>query len=305
VSVSELSAAPETQPAAPLPWTTWSLCAVVLAIAIGIQLDGEQAAVRWGWRPALDVWSGKSWALVTSSLVHVELLHLVFNLYWLWVLGRSVERVLGPVRLAGLVLASALVSSAGQLAWGDETGIGFSGVGYALFGFAWVLSSHRRDLGIEVSRQTVRLFGIWLLFGMFATYAGLVNFGNAAHLIGGMFGICAGFTFIDRWRRAALTGIGALLMSAALVSVWAPWSPTWNAARAFSAYHRGDYRSAADWLDRSLRRGGNAAWIAETKAIVHWRAGERNEAQADIDALRRIDAKRAERFERKLHGEGK
>src|SRR5712664_3926800 len=211
---------------------TWSLCAVVLAIAIGIQLDGgDEAAIRWGWQPAIDLWRGNSWALVTSSLVHVALLHLAFNLYWLWVLGRSVERVLGPLRLAGLVLASALVSSAGQLAWSDETGIGFSGVGYALFGFAWVLSLHRRDLGIEVSRQTVRLFGIWLLFGIFATYARLVNFGNAAHLIGGIFGICAGLTFIDRWRRAALTGIGALLMLAALVSVWAPWSPTWNAAR--------------------------------------------------------------------------
>ena len=166
-------------------------------------------------------------------------------------------------------------------------------------------SRYRRDLGIEVSRQTVRLFGVWLLFGMFATYAGLVNFGNAAHLIGGMFGICAGFTFVDRWRRAALIGIGALLMSAALVSVWAPWSPTWNAARALSAYHRADYRSAADWLDRSLRRGANAAWIAETKAMVHWQAGEREEARADIDALRRIDASRAERFERQLHGEEK
>jgi len=138
------------------------------------------------------------------------------------VLGRSVERVLGPLRLAGLVLASALVSSAGQLAWSDETGIGFSGVGYALFGLAWV-----------------------------------------------------------------------------------PWSPTWNAARALSAYHRADYRSAADWLDRSLRRGANAAWIAETKAMVHWQAGEREEARADIDALRGIDARRAERFERQLHGEEK
>ena len=298
--MSELSAAPETDSAAPLPWMTWSLCAVVLAIAIGIQLDGgDEAAIRWGWQPAIDLWRGNSWALVTSSLVHVALLHLAFNLYWLWVLGRSVERVLGPLRLAGLVLASALVSSAGQLAWSDETGIGFSGVGYALFGFAWVLSLHRRDLGIEVSRQTVRLFGI------FATYARLVNFGNAAHLIGGIFGICAGLTFIDRWRRAALTGIGALLMLAALVSVWAPWSPTWNAARALSAYHRGDYRSAADWLDRSLRRGADVAWIAETKAMIHWQAGERNEARSDIDALRRIDAKRAERFERQIHGEEK
>ena len=121
----------------------------------------------------------------------------------------------------------------------------------------------------------------------------------------GFFGICAGLTFIDRWRRAALTGIGALLMLAALVSVWARWSPTWNAARALSAYHRGDYRSAADWLDRSLRRGADVAWIAETKAMVHWQAGERNEARSDIDALRRIDARRAERFERQIHGEEK
>src|SRR5262249_30947401 len=228
--VSELSVAPETPAARPRPWMTWSLLAVVLAIAVAIQLDGsEKAAIRWGWQPAFEVWRGKPWALLTSPLVHVELWHLAFNLYWLWILGRPVEGVLGPLRMAGFVLASALVSSAAQLAWSDQTGIGLSGVGYALFGLAWILSTRRPDLGIQVSRQTVRLFGIWFLFGVFATHLGLVNFGNAAHLFGAIFGMGAGFAFVERWKRAALAGLGTLLTAAALVSVLAPWSPTWNA----------------------------------------------------------------------------
>jgi len=284
---------------------TWSLLAVVLAIAVAIQLDGsEKAAIRWGWQPAFEVWRGKPWALLTSPLVHVELWHLVFNLYWLWILGRPVEGVLGPLRMAGFVLASALVSSAAQLAWSDQTGIGLSGVGYALFGLAWILSTRRPDLGIQVSRQTVRLFGIWFLFGVFATHLGLVNFGNAAHLFGAIFGMGAGFAFVERWKRAALAGLGTLLTAAALVSVLAPWSPTWNAARAVTAYRRGNYASALSYLDRCLRRGGDPVWIAETKATVHWQAGERDRAREDIDALRRIDAKRAEKLERQIEGRG-
>jgi len=55
--------------------------------------------------------------------------------------------------------------------------------------------------------------------------------------------------------------------------------------------------------DCSLRRGGDPAWIAETKAMVHRQAGAKDEVRADLDVLRRIDPKRAEVFERQIQGE--
>jgi GlpG protein len=235
--------------------------------------------------------------------VHVNALHLGFNIYGLWILARPLEAVLGRLRLGAFLVASAFVSSAAQLAVSDDTGVGASGVGFALFGLAWILSLHRPDLGIRMPRQTVQAFAAWLLFGIFATRLRLVNFGNTAHFFGALFGICAGFAFTERWNRNAVTGVRASVAWAFIIAYVAPWSPSWNEARAKIAYRRGDYASAIEWLDRSLQHGGEPAWIMETKTMVHWQAGAKDEFRADLEVLRKIDAKRADAFERQIRGE--
>jgi GlpG protein len=276
---------------------TWTLCAVVIVIWAMIQFQGgHRAADYWGWQPATEIWQGKPWALLTSALVHVELWHVAFNVYWLWVLGRPLEQALGPGRLLAFTAAAAFVSSAAQLAVGGETGIGFSGAGYAWFGFAWIASMHRPDLGIRIDRNIARAFAVWLLVGIFGTYLGLFNFGNAAHVSGGIFGVCAGFALVARWKVAARCAMGALLSLAALICVWAPWSGRWHVARASSAYYAGDYARAVESLDRSARHGEDPAWVAETKARIHRQTGQTREFQADVEALRALDAKRADRF---------
>jgi rhomboid protease GluP len=68
----------------------------------------------------------------------VEIWHLGFNLYWLVILGRDLEQALGRWKLVALFVCAAFVSSAAQLAVGGSTGIGFSGVGYAMFGLLWM-----------------------------------------------------------------------------------------------------------------------------------------------------------------------
>ena len=45
---------------------------------------------------------GQLWRLFTSALPHVNVLHLVFNLYWLWVFGSIVEDVYGGFRTAAI-----------------------------------------------------------------------------------------------------------------------------------------------------------------------------------------------------------
>jgi hypothetical protein len=86
------------------------------------------------------------------------------------------------------------------------------------------------------------------------------------------------------------------------IAAWAPWSPSWNSARALSACERGDWARAEEWLDASLRRGQNPIWVAETKTLVHWQAGKAGQLEADLEALRKLDAKRAEKLAREIKG---
>src|SRR5580658_4847648 len=50
------------------------------------------------------------WRAFSSTLPHVSLLHLGFNLYWLWVFGTVLERVYGPWRVAAIYLLLAFGS---------------------------------------------------------------------------------------------------------------------------------------------------------------------------------------------------
>src|SRR5262249_49771910 len=81
---------------------------------------------------------GQIWRFVTSILPHLGILHLAFNLYWLWVLGTTVERVYGHFRTALLILLLALGSGSFDFAF-SQGGVGLSGVGYGLFGLLYVV----------------------------------------------------------------------------------------------------------------------------------------------------------------------
>jgi membrane associated rhomboid family serine protease len=73
---------------------------------------------------------GELWRLITGTLPHANILHLLFNIYWLWVFGTVVEQVYGHFRTAALVVFLALGSGSLEFAFALG-GVGLSGVVYA------------------------------------------------------------------------------------------------------------------------------------------------------------------------------
>jgi len=55
---------------------------------------------------------GEWWRLITAGFLHIGPLHIAFNMYALWVLGRDLELVLGRVRFLALYLISLLGGAA-------------------------------------------------------------------------------------------------------------------------------------------------------------------------------------------------
>jgi rhomboid protease GluP len=66
----------------------------------------EPWAVRYG---------SEYWRMLTALFLHFGPLHLIFNLYALFVIGPGLERIIGPVRFALYYLLAGLGSSAGVL----------------------------------------------------------------------------------------------------------------------------------------------------------------------------------------------
>ncbi len=159
---------------------------------------------------------GELWRLITCIFPHGGILHLAFNLYWLWVFGTLVEETYGHLKTAALFLLFAFGSSAWEFALAVG-GIGLSGVGYGLFGLLWMLSRHDERFREAVDRKTVELFVGWFFLCIITTVTHVMPIANIAHGVGAILGILVGLAITKPDHRAPImAGISAVL----LVGLW-------------------------------------------------------------------------------------
>lgn len=148
----------------------------VLAEPIPWAIDGE---IFW---TEPDGW----YRLVTSGFLHFGLLHLAFNMYFLYVIGPMLERSLGRVRFALLYFASLLGGSLGVILF-DSGSItaGASGAVFGLLGAATVGLWRR---GVNPFNTGI---GTALLINLFITFI-VPGISIGGHLGGAVVGaVCA------------------------------------------------------------------------------------------------------------------
>jgi len=194
-----------------------ALLAIVVTAAWWLHMDISPVL------PTAMIRRGEWWRLVTGILPHVNLLHLVFNLYWLWVFGTILEVVFGPIKTAALMLLFALGSSAMEFAF-LSGGVGLSGVGYGLFGLLWILSTRDERFRDAVDAATVQLFVFWFFICIVATITDIMPVGNIAHGGGAVLGILTGFAIATPRRRIAIaSAIGVVvLLALGAATLWRP-----------------------------------------------------------------------------------
>ncbi len=119
------------------------------------------------------------------TLLHFSLMHLVFNTMWWWILGRSIEKQDGSLKLLALALITALAGNMAQW-WAAGPGFGgMSGVTYGLMG--WVgWRQFQRHIPYPIPKMLLPFMVGWLLLTMFgeSLVPGLTGIANAAHLGG-------------------------------------------------------------------------------------------------------------------------
>jgi membrane associated rhomboid family serine protease len=90
---------------------------IVNCIVFAIEGTGSTDPIRLSRLGALDpilvIWGHQYWRLFTALFLHYGALHLLFNLFALYVLGPPLERAIGSVRFLFCYLVSGLGSSAG------------------------------------------------------------------------------------------------------------------------------------------------------------------------------------------------
>ncbi|MFC8276372.1 rhomboid family intramembrane serine protease [Streptomyces sp. NPDC057271] len=130
------------------------LIAINLALFIAVQVAGDRlvdelSLIGYAFSPPLGeivgVADGEWYRLLTSTFLHQEIPHFLFNMLGLWVIGGIVEPELGRIRYATLCLLSGLSGSALAylLAAPNQPSLGASGVVFGLIG-AWAVLTRRQ-----------------------------------------------------------------------------------------------------------------------------------------------------------------
>jgi GlpG protein len=275
------------------PWVTRLGIIACIGIHLGLAVENDHSPgtlAKFGYLPADAIWRGGYWALVTSAFVHIELWHLAANVSLLWVLGSRLERAIGSLRYLAFVVLSAFVSSSIQLATSGTTGIGASGVGYAIFGFMWSTRWQYARFPEVINSRTIQSLNLWLVGCIVATWLGVWNVGNAAHVSGMLFGAIAARAFVLRFQpRLMFACLGALLVFSIVPLFWCPWSITWLSIQAYNAHTAQRYDAALDGYTQIIRRDPRNAWAYHNRSAVYEALGEPEMAEADLERAREID----------------
>lgn len=142
---------------------------------------------------------GEVYRLFTPCLLHFDLLHILFNMLWLWYLGRPIEERIGPFRMLLFTIVAGVLTNLFQYLMSGPLFIGYSGIVTALAGFIWMREKIAPWEGYPLSRGTLLflLFFIIAIFGLqvvtffiqvFTQYAFAPNIANTAHIGGALIG---------------------------------------------------------------------------------------------------------------------
>jgi membrane associated rhomboid family serine protease len=109
---------------------------------------------------------GEWYRLLTSGFLHASLIHIGFNMFALFFLGRILEPGIGTPRFVALYLASLFAGSFGAILLDpDALTIGASGAVFGIFGATFVIARERRIEGLASSIGIVLLLNLAITFG--------------------------------------------------------------------------------------------------------------------------------------------
>ena len=159
------------------------------------------------------VLSGQVYRMISSMFIHADIIHLLFNMYALYILGPQVERYYGKTKFTLIYFISGLMGSLFSCVFmsSNTYSMGASGAIFGLLGsIAYFTYYYRATLQGLLRSQVIPVILINLSLGLFIS--GIDMMGHVGGLIGGLL-ISMAIGIGDKGRKSdEINGIIVLIL---------------------------------------------------------------------------------------------
>ena len=145
--------------------------------------------------------SGEIWRLITPIFLHFNLLHILFNMLWLYDLGSQIEGKKGWKFFVTFVVILGFFSNFSQFIVSGPNFGGMSGVVYGLFGYAWIKSRFDPGDGFQIDPTVAMIMFGFLILCFTGIFGGVANWAHAGGLV---VGLLWGYGSAYRWNRGKM-----------------------------------------------------------------------------------------------------
>jgi rhomboid protease GluP len=181
----------------PTPWLTlaiiganFAIYGIMLLTGVPVLEPSVPSLLQWGANLGSMTTSGQWWRLFTCTFLHIGLIHILFNMFVLWDIGRFMERLIGHPGFAVVYLLSGLAGSVASMWWNPYiVSAGASGAIFGLYGclIGYLLAGSREipaDVANKLRKNALIFLGYNLIWGL--AHRGTDVAGHLGGLVGGL-----------------------------------------------------------------------------------------------------------------------
>lgn len=267
---------------------------VAMSLAAGFSVLGDPAWLQVGIRLGANYGpltvSGQWWRLLAYMFIHGGLLHIAFNMWCLWYLGRLAEAVYGHWTFGAVYIITGLAAGLNSLAWHFAVpSVGASG---AIFGIAGALiaSFYLGEFSLPraamsgMLRSVVAFVGYNLVFGEVIAHTD-----NAAHIGGLLMGLLLGALIArvapqqdDVLRRLAVLFVGVLIVAGGVMWLQRSHSYLLHGQTGVDLLNQGKTDDAVAELQKSISLQPNFVATHSALARAYIAKHDFNDAAAEM-----------------------
>ncbi len=168
------------------PYITIGLIVINVLIYIITYLYGEEIYYRFAVSGKMIIKYHEFYRIITGGFLHADILHLMLNMYSLYIIGSQMESFQGKAKYFVTYIYSLITGSMLSMLLNNGTSVGASGAIFGLLGSMLAFGYYYRVyLGGVLKNQIIPIIVINLMIGFLS--GGMIdNYGHIGGLIGGI-----------------------------------------------------------------------------------------------------------------------